>query len=138
MVKQKGGLLGKYFPTDISKKQASDTGMAMVLILLLLGFYTKRVLYYEIAILALVINMAIPMFYYPFAVVWLGLTTLLGEVVSKVLLSVIYFVILFPVSIFRRMAGKDTLDLKTFKKSSKSVMVTRDHVFTATDIEHPY
>ena len=111
-------ILKKYFPVDISKKQASDTGMAMTLILLLLGFFTKKVLYYEIGIAALVITMAIPMFYYPFAVVWLGLTTLLGEVVSKILLSVIYFVILFPVSIIRQMMGKDTLDLTSFKKSS--------------------
>ncbi|HAO47482.1 MAG TPA: SxtJ family membrane protein [Ferruginibacter sp.] len=131
-------ILKKYFPVDISKKQASDTGMAMTLILLLLGFFTKKVLYYEIGIAALVITMAIPMFYYPFAVVWLGLTTLLGEVVSKILLSVIYFVILFPVSIIRQMMGKDTLDLKTFKKSSKSVMLSRNHVFTSKDIEHPY
>ncbi len=131
-------ILKKYFPVDISKKQASDTGMAMTLILLLLGFFTKKVIYYEIAIIALVINMTIPMFYYPFAVLWLGLTTLLGEVVSKVLLSVIYFVILFPVSIIRQLMGKDTLDLKTFKKSNKSVMVTRDHLFVSKDIEHPY
>lgn len=131
-------ILKKYFPVDISKKQASDTGMAMTLILLLLGFFTKKVIYYEIAIIALVIDMTIPMFYYPFAVVWLGLTTLLGEVVSKVLLSVIYFVILFPVSIIRQLMGKDTLDLKTFRKSNKSVMVTRDHLFVSKDIEHPY
>lgn len=131
-------ILKKAFPVDISKKQASDTGMAMTLILLLIGFFTKKVIYYEIAIIALVIDMTIPMFYYPFAVVWLGVTTLLGEVVSKILLSVIYFVVLFPVSIIRQMMGKDTLDLKTFKKSNKSVMVTRDHLFVSKDIEHPY
>lgn len=131
-------ILKKAFPVDISKKQASDTGMAMTLIQLLIGFFTQKVIYYEIAIIALVINMTIPMFYYPFAVVWLGVTTLLGEVVSKILLSVIYFVVLFPVSIIRQMMGKDTLDLKTFKKSNKSVMVTRDHLFVSKDIEHPY
>ncbi len=131
-------ILKKYFPVDISKKQASDTGMAMTLILLLLGLFTKSVLYYKIAIAALVITMAVPMFFFPFAVVWLGLTTLLGEVVSKILLTVIYFIILFPVSIIRQMMGKDTLDLKTFKKSTKSVMVSRNHVFEAKDIEHPY
>lgn len=131
-------ILKKYFPVDISKKQASDTGMAMTLILLLLGLFTKSVLYYKIAIAALVITMAVPMFFFPFAVVWLGLTTLLGEVVSKILLTVIYFIILFPVSIIRQMMGKDTLDLKTFKKSTKSVMVSRNHVFTSKDIEHPY
>lgn len=131
-------LLEKYFPTTITKKQASDTGMAMVLILLLIGYFKKLVIFYKIAIPVLVMNMAFPMFFFPFAVLWLGLTTLLGEVVSRVLLSVIYFIILFPVSVFRRMMGKDTLDLTAFKKSSTSVMVTRNHDFTSKDIEHPY
>ena len=57
------------------------------------------------------------MLFYPFAVIWFGLTTLLGEVVSKILLTVIYFVVLFPVSLIRQAMEKDTLDLKTFKKS---------------------
>ena len=135
---QEKSFLGKYFPTDISKKQATDTGMAMTLILLLLGFFTKKILFYEIAIASLVVTMAIPMLFYPFAVIWFGLTTLLGEVVSKILLTVIYFVVLFPVSLIRQAMGKDTLDLKTFKKSGKSVMITRNHLFTAKDIEHPY
>ncbi|HNU87992.1 MAG TPA: SxtJ family membrane protein [Ferruginibacter sp.] len=133
-------ILKKYFPVDISKKQASDTGMAMTLILLLVGYFTQQVIYYKLAIPVLVLTMAAPMFFSItfIASIWLGLTTLLGEVVSKVLLSVIYFVILFPVSIIRQLMGKDTLDLKTFKKSNKSVMVTRDHLFVSKDIEHPY
>ena len=135
---QEKSLLGKYFPTDISKKQATDTGMAMTLILLLLGYFTQKVLYYKIAIAAHVITMAAPMLFYPLAVLWLGVTTLLGEIVSKILLTVIYFVVLFPVSLIRQMMGKDTLDLRTFKKSTKSVMITRNHLFTAKDIEHPY
>jgi len=135
---QEKSLLGKYFPTDISKKQATDTGMAMTLILLLLGYFTQKVLYYKIVIAAHVITMAAPMLFYPLAVLWLGVTTLLGEIVSKILLTVIYFVVLFPVSLIRQMMGKDTLDLRTFKKSTKSVMITRNHLFTAKDIEHPY
>lgn len=133
-------ILKKYFPVDISKKQASDTGMAMTLILLLVGYFTQQVIYYKLAIPVLVLTMAAPMFFSItfIASIWLGLTTLLGEVVSKVLLSVIYFVILFPVSIIRQLMGKDTLDLKTFRKSNKSVMVTRDHLFVSKDIEHPY
>jgi hypothetical protein len=133
-----GNILKKYFPVDISKKQASDTGMAMTLIMLLVGYFTQKVVFFKIAIPVLVMTMAFPMFFYPVAIVWFGLTTLLGQVVSKVLLSVIYFVILFPVSIVRQLMGKDTLDLKTFKKSTKSAMVTRDHQFVSKDIEHPY
>lgn len=132
------GFTEKYFPTALSKKQVSDSGMAAVLILLLIGYFTQNNIYYKIAIPALVLNMAAPMFYYPFAVIWLGLTTLIGEVVSKVLLSVIYFIILLPVGMFRKLTGKDSLQLNTFKKDKSSAMVIRDYTFSSKDIEHPY
>jgi Saxitoxin biosynthesis operon protein SxtJ len=130
--------LDKIVPKSISKKEASDTGMAMTLICLLLGAYTKNNSFFIAAIPALVINMAFPMFYYPFAMVWLSLTNLLGAVISKVLLSVVYILILMPAGIIRRAMGKDALNLKGFKKNTSSVMVVRDHEFTANDIKNPF
>jgi len=126
------------FPKTISKKEATDTGMAMTLICLLLGHFTKHDYYYMAAIPALVIDMAFPMFYYPFAIIWLGLTNLLGAVMSRVLISIVYIVILLPMGVIRRMTGKDSLNLKGFKKDTKSVMVVRDYEFTAKDITNPF
>jgi NhaP-type Na+/H+ and K+/H+ antiporter len=128
----------KIFPKSISKKEASDTGMAMTLICLLLGYFTKNNNFYIAAIPALVITMAFPMFFYPFAMVWLSLTNLLGAVVSRVLLSIVYIAILLPVGIIRRAMGKDSLNLKGFKNSTASVMITRNHEFTADDIKNPF
>ena len=128
----------KVFPKSISKKEASDTGMAMTLICLLLGLYFKKNIYYDIAIGVLVMNMAFPMFYYPFAMVWLGLTNLLGVVVSRILLSVVYLFFLMPVGVIRRMMGKDSLNLTGFKKGKESVMINRDIEFTANDIKNPF
>lgn len=130
--------LDKIVPKSISKKDASDTGMAMTLICLLLGVYTKNNTFYIAAIPALVITMAFPMFYYPFAMVWLSLTNLLGAVVSRILLSIVYILILLPVGLIRRATGKDSLNLKGFKKATSSVMVVRDHEFTANDIKNPF
>jgi hypothetical protein len=128
----------KILPKSISKKEASDTGMAMTLICLLLGYFTKNVIYYKIAIPVLVMNMAFPMFYYPFAMIWLGLTNLLGIVISRILLSVVYVLFLMPVGVIRRAMGKDSLNLTGFKKGSSSVMITRDIEFKADDIKNPF
>jgi len=130
--------LENIFPKSVSKKEASDTGMAMTLICLLLGYFTKNVLYYKISILVLVMTMAFPMFYYYIAILWLGLTKLLGVVVSRVLLSVVYIVFLMPVGIIRRSMGKDSMNLKGFKKGRDSVMINRDIEFTANDIKNPF
>ena len=126
------------FPKSISKKEATDTGMAMALICLLLGRFTGHNYYYIAAIPVLVIDMTFPMFYYPFAMVWLGLTNLLGAVMSRILISIVYIVILMPIGVIRRLMGKDSLNLKGFKKDTKSVMVVRDYEFTAKDITNPF
>lgn len=126
------------FPTEISKKQAGDTGMAIVLILLLIGFFTKDVIFYKIAIPVLVINMSVPMFFYFFAILWLGFSRLLGMFVSNILLTVIYIVMVLPVSLIRKIMGKDTLLLREFKKGTNSVMKVRDYKFSPADFEKPF
>lgn len=130
--------LWNYFPKTISTKQASDTGMAAVLLLLLIGFLSRDTLYYKTAIPVLVINMTFPMFFYPFAIIWLGLSQLLGTIASKIILTITYFIMVVPVGVFRRLLGKDSLQLSKFKKGNKSVMQTRNHTFVSEDIENPY
>ena len=124
--------------TKISKKQAGDTGMAMVLILLLTGFFTQNNIYYKIAIPVLLINMIIPMFYYPFAIIWLGFSHLLGTIVSKIILTIIFFIFVVPVGLFRKLIGIDTLKLNKFKNGKESSMKIRNYKFSPSDIEKPY
>lgn len=127
-----------YFPTQISSKQARDTGMAVVLVLLLIGFFSSTVLYYKIAIPVLIVNMTWPMAFYPIAVVWLGFSHALGTVMSKIILTIIYLVLVLPVGLFRRLIGKDPLLLRRFGDGEQSAMKTRNHTFTAEELEHPY
>ena len=127
-----------FFSTDISPKQNSDTGMAMVLILLLIGFFTGQTFFYNIAIPVLIINMAWPTFFYPVAVLWLGVSSLLGTVMSFIILSVVFTVLVIPVGLFRQMMGKDSLQLKNFKEDRDSVFELRNHTYTPQDLEEPY
>ncbi len=126
------------FTLKITKDQAKDSGMAAILILLLIGLITKHIIYFEIAVGLLLIDMLFPMFFYPFAIIWFGLSRILGIVVSKVLLSVIYVIMVLPVALTRQLMGKDPLLLKAFKKSNKSVMKTRNHVYETADLERPF
>ena len=130
--------MGNYFTRIISKKQASDTGMAVVLILLLFGLFTNNNIYLKIAIPVLIINMTYPMFYYLVAILWLSFSELLGTFVSKIILTIVYFVLIVPVGIFRRLLGKDSLLLNEFKKGNDSVMKIRNYSYLSKDIENPY
>jgi hypothetical protein len=128
----------KLAPESISADQAKDTGMAMVLICLLIAFFGQKQQFFVIATLLLLANMIWPKIYKPVAKIWLGLSHLLGTMVSKVVLSIIFFGLVMPVGLARRISGKDSLQIKKWKKGRDSVFKTRDHEFTPEDISHPY
>ena len=85
-----------------------------------------------------VVDMTFPQLYRPVAVLWLGLSHLLGTVVSKVLLTLVFFGVVTPIGLARKLLGIDSLKLKDFKSGENSVMVIRNHIFTGKDIEKPY
>ncbi len=130
--------LNYYFNTELTKDQCKDTGMAMVLILLLITLTFKRDIFFFCAIGALVLNMIAPQVYRFVAVIWLGLAHLLGTIVSKVSLSIVFLGIVTPVGLWRRIFAKDSLKLKGFKAGHESVMQERNHTFVGEDIERPY
>ena len=127
-----------FFPKNINKDQARDTGMAMVLVCLLIAFFGEKEFFVGIAIILLVLNMVWPMFYKHAARVWLGLANLLGTVVSKILLTIIFFVLVTPVGLIRRLTGSDSLKLKNWKKDNNSVFRIREHIYSEEDIKTPY
>jgi hypothetical protein len=65
---------------------------------------------------------------------WLKLALGLGWVNSRILLTVLYFVFLFPIALISRLFTKDPLMLKG--KGAKSLYVTRDHLYKKHDLEN--
>jgi saxitoxin biosynthesis operon SxtJ-like protein len=126
------------FNWKITKDQSRDTGMGVVLLLLLLFLARKREWYLIGAIAVHVLNMIVPQLYRPIAVVWFGLSDLLGTIVSKILLVIVFFGVVTPIAVLRRLFGKDSLKLRAFKTGQDSVMLERNHVFVRTDLERPY
>lgn len=112
--------------------------MAVVLLLLILCVTLKRKELLVGAVALHVLNMIFPRVYRPVAFFWLGFSDLLGALTSKVLMIVIFFAVVTPVGVFRRLSGKDSLKLRGFKASKDSVMLERNHVFTNQDLERPY
>jgi hypothetical protein len=128
----------KFLSRKITKDQSRDTGMAMVLLFLIVAASRKREGYLFVAMALHVVNMTVPKVYKPIAVFWLGLSDLLGSVMSRILLSIVFFAVVTPIGIFRRFLGRDSLKLRAFKASKESVMLERSHTFVGRDIETPY
>ena len=122
----------------VTRDESRDSGMALVLLLLLVWLAVRQDVLVIAAMAALVVTMAAPRLLAPFAVVWLGLAHMLGIVMSAALFSVVFLVVVTPVGVVRRLLGKDTLQLRRFKAGHDSVMVRRDHLYTAGDLDKPY
>ena len=127
-----------WLPEHIDESQSKDTGMAIVLLCMLFGYIGQDDRSIIMAIVFLVINMTFPVIYRPFAKVWLGVSGILGRIMSKLLLSSIFFIIVTPVGCIMKMFGVDLLKLKKWKQDTSSVFKIRDHLYTPDDIEKPY
>jgi hypothetical protein len=121
-----------------TQNQARDTGLALLLILLLIVYFSENVTLIIPGIGVLVLIMVWPKIFSPLAPFWFGLSSVLGTIVSKIILSLLYFLIVTPVGIFRRMIGKDSMRLKDWRHGRDSVLLERNHIFTKKDIDKPY
>ena len=122
----------------VTKAQARDTGLAAVLILLLIAHFRESAALVAPAIIVLVVDMAWPNFFRPLAYVWFTLANIMRKIVSSILLTVLFLVIVTPIGLLRRLSGADSMKVKQWKDGPKSVFEERDQVFTAKDLERPY
>ena len=125
-------------PKKINLDQARDAGLAMVLILLLLVFLGGRQYLMLPAILCLVLVMTAPALFSLWARIWLGFSACLGTVMSKLLLTLVFGLVVLPVGLMRRVGGADSMRIKIWKKGKERVFTERNDLMTKKDIEHPY
>ncbi len=123
---------------DITVDQCKDTGLAIILILMIIAWITKNITVILPGILILIITMTIPKILRPLSYLWFGLSYFMGGVVSKIFLTMIFIIIVTPVGLLRRILGKDPMGLKEWKNGQKSVLKEKNHTFVAEDIQRPF
>lgn len=69
---------------------------------------------------------------------WVKFGMVLGYINIRIILSILFFIIVTPVGLLRRLAGKDSLRIRQFKKGRGSIMVSRDHMYTKEDLLHTF
>lgn len=126
------------FRTRFTKKEHVDSGLAFLLITLLVYYRYQQHFIINIALVELLAVMIFPALFFPFTILWMNFSEILGKLMSKMILSVIFFLFVCPVGIIRRLLGKDALNLKLFKKNTNSVFLKRNHGCTKDDFITPY
>ena len=127
-----------FLPVDVSNKECADTSMAMTLISLLVILYTKSITLLPLPIGLLLLGMVWPRAYSLLARLWLGISLLLGSIMSRVVLSIIFMVVVTPIALVMRLFGHDPMRRKAWKKGTESTFVSRGDIIEAKDLEHPF
>lgn len=125
----------KKAPTPL---ECRDTGLALAFLALLLWWFTARPLFVQAAMIVLLATMIWPgCMSYP-AKAWFGLSHLLGSVMNKVVLGLLFFLVVLPVALIRKALGKDAMGFKQWRNGKDSSFIVRDHLFNKDDLENSF
>jgi len=110
--------------------------LVMVVGFLVLGFVFKT---YQTYFLYLATGLGLIFVILPFigdyiVWAWFKLAEILGWINSKVILSLVFFIFLFPMAVLFRLSTKNPLQIK--KLGEKSLFTERNHKYSAKDLEN--
>ncbi|MDR3141551.1 MAG: hypothetical protein LBU37_07500 [Tannerellaceae bacterium] len=77
-------------------------------------------------------------YFAPLTAIWYQFAHLLERLVSSALLTLVFFLVVTPMGLTRRLLGKDSLSLRQFGKSNRSVLKDRPHLYTKEDMIHTF
>ena len=120
----------------ISEKESRDTGLALILIFLLGIYFFNLNLFLLPAIFIMVIVMTKPIILKPLGYLWFGFSHYLGLFVSKLILTLLYFMLITPFGIIMKLFRKDPLNRTKFKMTKESLFVNREHMYIEEDLLH--
>jgi len=66
----------------------------------------------SLGFLIIVLGLALPKILLPFQKVWMTLAVMLGFIMTRVILSILFYFVLTPIGFFAKISGKSFLDLK--------------------------
>jgi hypothetical protein len=108
---------GKRAPKPVSNKQARKTALIVAAVLALIavwniyrGRFNIVIIFGAIAVLLTVIGLFVPVAARGFHRVWMGIAGVLGYVNSRILLTILYYLLLTPYGLISRLFGRDPLD----------------------------
>ena len=114
-----------------SKKDLRKFGITVgsVLVVLAIVFYfldRSYFIYFGAAGLVLIImGFIFPVILKPLNKVWMGLAVVLGWLSSRIILIVVFYLVLTPISLIAKISGKKFLDLK-YKSEKDSYWIKRE------------
>jgi hypothetical protein len=109
------------------KKFGITIGFVLSIIAVILFYYDKGSFIYFLTIgfSLIILAFSFPLVLKPIQKIWMALALILGWISTRIILSILYFLILTPIGLAAKLFGKDFLNLK-FNKSQHTYWNHRD------------
>ena len=107
-----------------SKREVKNFGLTIGLILLLIAgflFYKENALYLLVLYISaffIGLGITLPRLLKPFYLIWMTFALALGWIMTRLILSLLFFVIIASIKLIAIFLGKDFLKLNRFKQSA--------------------
>jgi hypothetical protein len=127
-----------FLKRQLNTNQLFGSGLALIL-LMLLGYiflHTQILLYFAVSLVILLMIWPQPFRY--FGIFWFAFGEALGFVVSKILLTIVYGLLVIPIGLLKRKSIRHNMQLSVFKKDETSVFKSRNYTFSEKDFEKPF
>ena len=130
--------LPKIIITQLSRRQLLETSLVLIVLSIILGFIQGQSNWFIGAAAVGGIGLVVPRTLYPIAVVWFTLGNVLSKLVSPLLLTLVFLLMITPIGLIRRWLGRDSLQLRWPKPDNQSMFKERNHTFAAGDLKNSF
>ena len=107
-----------------TKKDLKNFGLVIgIALLILAGFLWWKdrptfLTFGGIGVVVIVIGFIVPIILKPFQIIWMAFAVIMGFIMTRVILSLLFYLVLTPTSILSKLFGEKFLDLKLDRSAS--------------------
>lgn len=120
----------------LGDKWIRDTGLVFAALFLILG-WKDNPNFLAVSALFIVLVLFAPVVLTPLAWVWLKVAEILGFVMNKVFFGLVFFLVVVPVGVLKRLLTGDQRDLKK-QPNRTTAFIEREIVVEAKDLANPF
>ncbi len=105
------------------KHRLRNFGITMAVVLTIIGsvlLWNDKpawLYFYAIAFVFLISGLAFPKLLYPVEFVWMKLAFILGYIMTRIILTIVFYLAVTPIGLLRRLFSKDPLEMKIDKNA---------------------
>ena len=116
-----------------SRKDLKNFGFTIGFILLIIGvfFFVREkdlfVYFFSIGSILIILGGIAPLILKPFYKIWMIFAVIIGWIMTRIILSVLFFSIITIIGLFTRLIGKDFLNLKSKSNESYWNIRNKEH-----------